>query len=239
MIAKIKRKGREFYSYVFALMKDGGKSAAVVFDGEKDAFELVDVYESRYSIDRNIFVVDENTDDFVLADDLELDGFSVEYCDGCEWLVRNPQLLLKIVRGGDVDGKTKALARELNASIDLGGWRDVTDARSVAELIDVAGGFHDSFITGMEFEGSDRDPRSAAKLRVIFTLYGGEKLVLEFRGEIKIHYEFGTHINGIFAASVMFGEERVIFAEDVDEPDDIDEDTSFISADKLKWKILT
>lgn len=241
MIALIESDNKTYFSHVFALMKDGDDSLAVVFDTSENEFELISVYKSKYMSNQTLTLLDNKTDGLIEKEEIQLTSFKATECLGYEWLLNNPELLKAIEQGQEVDSKYVALAKELNSAIDLGKWHEVTNEEEAQELLDIAGGFHDSYIIGMNYKGSSNNIEMTTKIQLTFELYGGNRLiVLEFAGNVEIHYDFEPIFNGVYLSSIIFGEDCIYWVEGDDEYRlcDIDERSQYFKADQLRWKMI-
>ena len=156
--------------------------------------------------------------------------------------VNSSKYLSKLnVDGRAVDAKYIALAQSFNASIDIGGWRYVTERKDADELLTVAGGFHDSYLTDVNITLGKNADNTTTILLNFQTPYGFD-LVLAFEGETAAHYSFSPHSGYVYSASVLFGDKFVYFAEDNGEDEinlsDLDENDGYFYGERLKWKIV-
>lgn len=72
MIAKVVTNGREYYSYVFAKFNPGFYETVIVFDDENEKFELLNVYDTKPSLKRKIFIIDTDMDGMVEKPEIKL-----------------------------------------------------------------------------------------------------------------------------------------------------------------------
>lgn len=240
MIALINGTDRYFYSYVFALMKNESRVLAVIFDAVNDIFQLSDVYESKYSLNRKVSIIDYDTDGFIERSEIALASFTATECCGYDWLLNNTDLLNAIEQNAPVDKKYTGMARELNSSIDLDKWHEIESDKEINELQSMAGGFHDSYLADIDYVRADADSQHKTKIRVTFELYNNYDLMLEFEGNIAIRYEFCTGANYIYLASVILGKDYIYWVEGSDDYElrDINENSDYFAAKKLRWKII-
>lgn len=246
MIALVNYDDKKYYSYLFALMKNGDESLAVVFNTSENKFELINVYQSKYMSNQNITLLDDKTNGLIEKEEIQLTSFKATECLGYEWLLNDPELLKAIEQGKQIDKKYLDLAKKLNGAIDFDKWHEVKNKRQANKLLDLAGGFHDSYIIGINYNGNNDDIQSAKKLQLTFLLYGGKRLlVLEFGGEVTMHYTFYTldyTYNWIFGSDIIIDKDGVYWAEFGDDYDhdvsDITEQTEYIKANELRWKII-
>lgn len=240
MIAIINGTDYYFYSYVFALLKNEARVLAVIFDATSDKFELTDVYESKYSLNRKVSIVDYDTDGLIEKSEITLASFTATECCGYDWLLNNTDLLIAIEQNAPVDKKYIRMARTLNSTIDLDKWHEIKNTDDIDELQNMAGGFHDSYLADVDYIRADYESQSNAKIRVTFELYNNYDLILEFEGDISIHYEFCNGANYIYLASVILGKNRCYWVEGNDDYRicDINEKSDYFAAKTLKWKIV-
>lgn len=241
MIALVNYDDKVYYSYLFALMKNGDESLAVVFNTSENKFEMINVYQSKYMSNQNVTLLDNNTDGLIEKEEIQLTSFKATECLGYEWLLNDPELLKAIEQGKQIDKKHIDLAKKLNAAIAFDKWHEVTNEEEAEELLNIAGGFHDSYIIGMNYKGSSDNIELTTKIQLTFKLYGGNRLiVLEFAGCVDIHYCFEPIFNGVSLSSIVFGENCIYWVEGDDEYRlcDIDENSQYFKAEQLRWKMI-
>lgn len=241
MIAKVYYKGREYYSTVFAIFKRKGETAVIVFDDNAESFEMVNAYASKYGLKQQIYVTDYNSEGYVEKDSVEFATFTAYDCLGLDWVLNDAQLLNDIEKGKEADKKYINLAKRINNALDADEWREVKTQQDADELLSVAGGFHDSYLVGMDYVASDTDPRFLAKLRLNFSLYNNFNLALELDTDIKIRYDFDTNLNYVYTSCIVFDKNYIYWICDEDEctADDIDDKTLYFGAKRLRWKIVS
>ena len=59
MLAKVVLENREYYSHIFAKFNPGWNERVIVFDGENRKFELINVYNTKPSLKRKVFIIDD------------------------------------------------------------------------------------------------------------------------------------------------------------------------------------
>lgn len=241
MITKVAFEHNPYVSHVFFTSTHEYRPYAVVFCAEKDKFEFVGISDTDNHSKRMMYNYDESTEGMVGADSLTLSSFTVTKCMGYDWLINDPRLLKDIEQGKPVPEKYLAIAREMNASIDLYAWHEVQTEADAEALMDACGACHDSYIRDFKgIFGRPFEPEEVTKLRVAFELgclfYDME---LEFEEDVSVRYDFCTNLNFIYLSSLFFHDGKIFWLEGSDEygPADIPH-TSHISAKRLRWRIL-
>ena len=148
MIAKILTKdNREYYSYVFAKFNPGFHETVIVFDEEKDKFELLNVYEVNPYIIRKVFIIDADTNDWVSKDSIKVSLLSkYKECRGYDWMINDIELIKAIIDGKQVEDSYKTKAKKLNKNIDKSEWHYIKNQKDAEDLLTAAWGFHDAYI---------------------------------------------------------------------------------------------
>lgn len=238
MIATIYNKNREYNSLIFAVFKRNGETAAIVFDDGAERFELVCAHD-KYGLKQKIFVTDYNVEGYITKDSVEFDSFTATECLGYEWLLEDSRLLKDIEQGKEADKKYVDLAKKLNGLIDFNVFHEVKTQEDADELLQAAGGFHDSYLTGIEYIASDCDANIVAKICLKFRLYGGHDMVMEFDTDIKIRFDFETHLEYIYTSCIVIDKKLIYWICDEDDctAEDIDDETMYFAAERLRWRI--
>ena len=65
MIAKIVSENIAYYSHIFAKFSPGWYECVIVFDTENKRFELLNVYNTKPSLKRKVFIIDTDIADMV------------------------------------------------------------------------------------------------------------------------------------------------------------------------------
>jgi len=72
MLAKIVSDNREYYSHIFAKFSPGWYECVIVFDTENKRFELLNVYNTKPSLKRKVFIIDTDIADMVEKKEIKL-----------------------------------------------------------------------------------------------------------------------------------------------------------------------
>ena len=242
MIAKIICEDkREFYSYVFAKFNPGWNETVIVYDDEKEKFQLLRVYEINPYITRKIFVINTDTSNWINKDLIKLSlKNKLKDCQGYDWIINNKDLIKMIKDGKDVDELYKNIAKEMNMSIDKSQWHYVKDIKDAEDLLNAAWGFHDAEIDSINYilqENYD-DP---SVVQVHFIGCWDAEIILEFSGDILIHFNVNdTNSLEIMASNILFDNGFIYWVgEYVESINEIEDEYTYFRARSLKWKIIT
>lgn len=241
MIAQIKYDDKEFYSYIFFLCIYEYRTKAIVFNDLENKFELLNAYKNKYTSEAIINLFDYKEDGMIKKDEMQLTSCTVNDCMGYEWLINNEQLIKDIEQGNKIPEEYLKKGKELNSTIDLFKWHDITNEEEAEELMDISGGFHDSYIREIKgIFGRPYEPEFETKYQVSFELYGNHfDIMMEFYDGVTINYTLNSHLNDIYLSCILFHEGSIYWLDGSDEllPIDI-KDYPYISARKLRWKII-
>lgn len=153
MLAKIVSDNREYYSHIFAKFSPGWYECVIVFDTENKRFELLNVYNTKPSLKRKVFIIDTDTADMVEKKEIKLSMVTTyKDCFGYSWLLDNCDLIKQIKDGKPVDEKYIKIAEEQNKNIDTGEWKRVKNLKDANNLLSAAWGFHDARIKNISYD---------------------------------------------------------------------------------------
>ncbi len=242
MIAKIVSGDREYYSHVFARFNPGWFECVIVFDNENKRFELLDVYKTKPSLKRKIFIIDTDMTDMVEKKEIKL-SVTTTYkdCFGYAWVLENSDLMKRIKAGKQVDEQYIKMAEEQNKSIDTGEWKYVKNQKDAENLLSAAWGFHDATLKSISYElrESVSDPSC---VRVLFTGCWECDIVLEFKKDVLIHLNCDDSAtpDDIMDSNILFHDGFVYWVDDcIESVDDITEEYIYFRARSLAWKMIT
>ena len=241
MLAKIVSDNREYYSHVFAKFNPGWFECVIVFDAENKRFELLNVYNTKPSLKRKVFVIDTDIMDMVEKKQIKL-SITTTYkdCLGYSWLLDDCDLIKKIKDGIPIDEKYIKIAEELNKNIDTGEWKHVKNPKDADNLLSAAWGFHDATLKSISYESKENfnDPSC---VRVLFTGCWECDIVLEFKKDVLIHFNQDDNtMPDIMDSNILFHDGFVYWVDDyIESVDDIAEDCIYFRARSLAWKMIT
>ena len=153
MLAKIVSDNREYYSHILAKFSPGWYECVIVFDTENKRFELLNVYNTKPSLKRKVFIIDTDTADMVEKKEIKLSMVTTyKDCFGYSWLLDNCDLIKQIKDGKPVDEKYIKIAEEQNKNIDTGEWKRVKNLKDANNLLSAAWGFHDARIKNISYD---------------------------------------------------------------------------------------
>ena len=241
MLAKIVSDNREYYSYVFAKFNPGWYEGVIVFDSENKKFELLNVYKTKPSLKRKIFIVDTDKTGMVKKKEIKL-SVATTYidCIGYDWILGNRDLIKKIKDGKSVDEEYVRLAEALNDNIDIGEWKYVKNQKDADDLMSVSFGFHDATIKSICYQLKEGfyDPSS---VQVLFTGCWECDVLLEFKKDVLVHFNYDDNtMPDILDSNIFFHDGFVYWVDDyIKSVDDIAEEYTYFRARSLAWKMIT
>ena len=163
MIAKIVNGNKEYYSFVFAKFNPGFYETVIVFDDEYQKFELLNVYETKPSLKRKIFVIDTDTEGMVTKDKIKISLLTTYTdCFGYDWIINNDELINNIRKGNKVEDKFIQLAKETNKLIEVSEWKYVKNEKDAKDLLVAAWDFHDSELRSINYKLKEEDYSSSS-----------------------------------------------------------------------------
>lgn len=219
MIARVLDGEKEFCSYVFAQFIDGFKSTVIVFDGANNRYKKVQMYDTKPYIVRKVFIVDCDRAEWISPQ---------KNFEGYAWLVNDPSLIKDIELGKPVAEEYVSRAVALNKTIVVNEWTEVTTDNGAENLLTAAWDFHDSTIKSI---GYDKD-----KLTVVFEGCWNSTVVLEFEGDIALHY-VDNDMNPVFGSSIIFDGSHVFWVDEhIKGIEGITDDLIVFRGRKLRWK---
>ncbi len=248
MIAKIVLNEQKYFSYVYFLCKHDYATKVVVFNPNKQRFELLDAYDNKYTSQCIVNVFDDKflplpqfgweiaEKETIYLDDMRLDD-----CFGYHWLVNDEELLHSIQQGLSVPQKFVDVAKQLNAETDVFAWHQIQTEQDAEEFMNVAGALHDSYFRGFRgVFGRPYEPEFETKLQLSFEMYGCPyDIMLEFYGGVDINYSLSEWLNSIYLSSIVFHNGLIYWVDGGDELRPIDiKDNPFICSKFLRWKII-
>ena len=153
MLAKISSDNREYYSHIFAKFNPGWYECVIVFDTENKQFELLNVYNTKPSLKRKVFIIDTDITDMVEKKEIKLSMVTTyKDCFGYSWVLENCDLIKQIKDGEPVDEKYIKIAEEQNKTIDTSEWKYIKNQKDADNLLSAAWGFHDATLKNISYE---------------------------------------------------------------------------------------
>ena len=237
MYARVKYKGKDYYSYVFAYFNYDYMPHYVVYDSIGEKFDIVACFSSKCNGHRQIGLIDEHEDDFVKKEKLNINMGEIKGCSGYSWLIEDIEVLKNIEKSNQIDEKYTKLAKEMNASIDSDKWNDITNEYEAEDMMMHTGGFHDWYLISITAVSNPYSCEEEATLKLKFNSQAAFDTILEFKGCIDINFSFETY-NRIYSSSVVF-KDGMIYWMDNDEVDlERMREYSYIGAKNLRWKFV-
>lgn len=240
MLAKIVSDNREYYSHIFAKFNPGWFECVIVFDTENKRFELLNVYNTKPSIKRKVFIIDTDITDMVEKKEITLSMTTIyKDCFGYSWLLDNCDLIKQIKDGKAIDEKYIKIAEEQNKHIDTSEWKLIKSQKDADNLLSAAWGFHDATFKSIRyFRENYNDPSC---VRVSFTGCYNCDIVLEFKKDVFIHFNYDDNtIPDILDSNILFHDGFVYWVNDsIKSVDDLTESYIYFRARSLAWKMIT
>lgn len=241
MIAKVVDKEREYYSYVFAKFYSGFHETVVVYDDENEKFELLRVYDTKWSIKRKVFIIDTDISNFISEREIRLSiKTKLKNCYGYDWIINNKKLIKDIKHAKDVNAKYIDIAKQLNATIDKLEWHYVKNKKDADDLISASWGFHDSYLARISYDIKDPD-NVPSSIQILFNGCWECNIILEFEVDVLVHFNrIDNNANFIFNGHIFFEDGYVYWVdEDVNSLSEINNEYIYFRGRSLKWKMIT
>lgn len=240
MIAKVVTNGREYYSYVFAKFNPSFYETVIVFDDENEKFELLNVYDTKPSLKRKIFIIDTDMDGMVEKPEIKLSLIStLKNCFGYEWIIENIELIKNIKSGNKIDNKYVDLAKEINKKIEVSEWKYVKNEKDAKDLLHAAWGFHDAELKSISYKLKDvyNDP---SVVQVLFTGCWECDILLEFQRDVLIHFNIDDYNSyEIMDSNILFDNGYIYWVDDyIENVKDLSEEYIYFRGRSLKWKMI-
>ena len=240
MIVRVKFDEKAYFSHVFMQGTTKYRDRYVIFNDEKEKFELV-CSTKDFDLDRRcIFTFDYTFENFIKKDLIELDTTTMTKCIGYPWLINNVDLIKAIDRGEDVPQEYIDLAKEIHKNMDPYRWHHVENQEDLEVLMDITGCFHDCYMKS--FKGTFNNPTQLTnqmKLQLDFDMYqNAYDIRLEFSDDVRVDMDLTWFYDRIFATSFLIHEGRIYWLEGGEDLRPIDiKDFKHLSAKKLRWKL--
>ena len=240
MIVRVKIDEKAYFSHVFLKGVTNYRERYVVFNDELEKFELVCITKELNLDNRCIYTFDYTYENFIEKDSIELTNTTLTKCIGYPWLINNVELIKAIEMGQDVPKEYIDFAKEIHKNMNPYRWHNVKNQDDLNELIEISGCFHDCYMKS--FKGSFSNPtilNKQMKLQLDFDMYqNAYDLMIEFYDDVKITANLVWYNDRIFASSFLIHEGRIYWIEGGEDLRPIDiKDFSYISANKLRWKL--
>jgi hypothetical protein len=161
-------------------------------------------------------------------------------CFGYSWVLENCDLIKQIKDGKPVDEKYIKIAEEQNKTIDTSEWKYIKNQKDADNLLSAAWGFHDATLKSISYELNENyyDPSC---VRVLFTGCWECDILLEFKKDVSIHFNFDDNtMPDIMDSNILFHDGFVYWVDDcIESVDNITEDFIYFRARSLAWKMIT
>lgn len=240
MIAKIVEENREYYSFVFAKFNPGFYETIIVFDDEYDKFKLLNVYDTKPSLKRKLFIIDTDTEGMITKDKIKISLLnSYTDCFGYDWIINNNELINTIKKGGKVEDKYIQLAKETNKLIEISEWKFVKNEKDAKDLLVAAWDFHDAELRSINYKLNEvyDDP---SVIQVLFTGCWECDILLEFKRDVLIHFNIDDKNSyEIMDANILFDDGYVYWVDEfIENVNEISDDFIYFRGRSLKWKMI-
>lgn len=240
MIAKVVSKEREYYSYVFAKFNPGFYETVIVFDDENEKFELLNVYDTKPSLKRKIFIIDTDMDGMVEKPEIKISLIStLKNCFGYDWIIENIELIKDIKSKNSIDKKYIELAKEINKKIEVSEWKYVKNEKDAKDLLHAAWGFHDAELDNISYKLKEtyNDP---SVVQVLFTGCWECDILLEFQRDVLIHFNIDDNCSHeIMDSNILFNDGYVYWVDDyIEDIKELNDSYIYFRGRSLKWKMI-
>lgn len=215
MIAKIKlSEGQSYDSIVFLAEFSGANSKVIIFDESYSKLIVKNVYDigKDRSISQNLVITNWDTDGMKSTEN----KYWFDFIEGFEnKLSELPEVVL-------------SRCKQMQSSLFIKEWNEITDEKSIMNLMSTAGGFHDGGISGVE-----RNERYT--ILSIFVWGGQIHMKLE---NPEFSEKFIDELY-IYDSNIFFENGRIYFVDcyNVKCCADISKEHLWFSCDKIEWKM--
>lgn len=240
MIAKVVSKEREYYSYVFAKFNPGFYETVIVFDDENEKFELINVYDTKPSLKRKIFIIDTDMEGMIEKSEIKLSLINtLKNCFGYDWIIENIELIKDIKSKNSIDKKYIELAKEINRKIEVSEWKYVKNEKDAKDLLHAAWGFHDAELDNISYKLKETYNDSSV-VQVLFTGCWECDILLEFQRDVLIHFNIDDNCSHeIMGSNILFNDGYVYWVDDyIENVKDLSEEYIYFRGRSLKWKMI-
>ena len=241
MIVKVNFGEKAFFSHVFLMGVTNYRDMFVVFNDDKEKFELVCSTKELDLSYRCIYTFDYTYENFIKKDVMELGSIKLSKCHGYPWLINNVDLVKAIEQGKDIPNEYVELAKEIHKNMNPYEWHNVKTQKDLEVLEYITGCFHDCYL--ISYKGVFSNPTvldSKMNLQLDFDMYqNAYDIRIEFRKDVKVKMELSALSDRIFASSFLLHEGRIYWMEGGEDLRPIDiKDFPYISSCQLRWKII-
>lgn len=247
---------RRYYgSMVYARIGIMAFDGFIVFDPYEGAFVMKEHFEKSGKVPKAICrTVNTCTEGFVkreraymlklrkylggMESERKLD-MSTDYLlfYGYDDVLENAELVAKLLCGGKVSPAEAGI--RLRGHEDSETWSYIATQKAADEFMELFCGFHDADIRKITYEETDFCPNVAAVYAVFeSSWYGKVELCFEGVEELRLRPAGEAYTSGIYEATLLVNEERVFWADDYMEAENMNHGGCAVRALSLKWRTL-
>ena len=132
-VRTLKKDKRTYDSIVLAYRNDGWKSKVIIFDEALETLIVEPLWKTNFSIERNIFIVDND-----LSDYHQIDKNTKSY-----WNISN---IFSLVKKYEYTQEMFDEAKKLQEGIEIKDWNSIKNDLDIQQMMEVSFGFHDAYI---------------------------------------------------------------------------------------------
>lgn len=241
MIAKvITNDNKEYYSHVFAKFNPGWFELILVFNNDENKFELLNMYNTKPSLKRKIFIIDTDKTNFISKKEIKINNTKkLENCKGYEWIINNKELLSNIINNNQIDEIYTNKAKEINSNYNQEEWHYVMNQKDINDLYSAAFNFHDSHLIDIKYitKESYSDPTT---VQVLFSGCWECDILLEFKRDVIIYFNSNdSFTDEIMIAKVLMKDGFIYWVNDnIEDVSELQEYHTYFKARSLKWKMI-
>lgn len=147
MIAKIKTAdGTVYDTVVFAVIGKGTECSIIGFDEQMETLKVIPCYRliAPHRSHLQLAFIEASKDNWIKDGDVE----------GYDWIVSDQKRFEHIRLGRLLPPDFVARCKAMQDALNLPEWQEVTDEKSVKDMMSAACGFHDGCILAIESEGT-------------------------------------------------------------------------------------
>lgn len=223
MICKIVKDNNIYTTHILAIYEERFNSKVLVLDESGTKLNWIYMYDSKYSIEKNVYILDEK-DDFIVKK-LKVGKLFKKtiYVSGYDFIL---DYIIDIKNDiNDIDLLAKV--KKLNDGIILNEWEYINTSKDISKFLTITNDLYDGNISKITYAGNQLE----------VDIYGCFDMVLHlvFKGEIGIKFSNFTYITS--SNIIIDGNKVYLIDNDVDSIDDIKDDDTYFCGNSLKYKL--
>ena len=249
-----KENNRYYKSMVYARIGIGAWHGMIVFDPLCGAFVMSDIYDKTDNYKPICATINANTENFVTYEKAYMlkikkclrgkasvrkidENTDYLYFHGYADVLENVEFVASLLRGEKIPLLESGI--NLRKNEDAETWNYVKTQKDADDFMALFAGFHDAYIKKITYEEITY-PVNIATAYAIFEScwYGTVELCFEAVSELRLRPAGENYSGEIYDATLLANDERVFWADDFMEEENMDHGGCAIRAINLKWRTL-